>query len=220
MATIIMTKIATQEEILIPLRELYRQDINHRKIIAEYANNFKQRGVFYWLEADFLVKRLSIHNIKSQALPVKMLSVELVPSTCWFSNVRDCVSRSTWDKLRRIIYKQANYRCEVCGDRGCKHPVECHEVWHYDDFNHIQTLESMKALCPSCHQVKHIGLAGLQGYGEKAKAHLAKINGWSRSQTDAYLETVWETWHKRSCFEWSLNLSWLQNHNIHINPKR
>ena len=211
----------TQEPILIPLRELYRrEDNNHRQLIAEYANNFKQRGVFLRREADFLIERLSLHHINSPRLPVKLLTVELVPSSCWFSNVRDHVSKSIWDKLRKATYKQANYRCEVCGGRGHKHPVECHEIWHYDDLNYIQTLEGLTALCPSCHQVKHIGLAGLQGHGEKAEAHLAKINGWSRQQTEAYLETVWETWHKRSSHDWHLNFDWLQNHGITISPKR
>lgn len=32
-----MTEITKQEQILVPLRELYRRDTNHRKIIAEYA---------------------------------------------------------------------------------------------------------------------------------------------------------------------------------------
>ncbi len=215
-----MNEIATQEQVLSPLRELYRRDTNHRKLIAEYANNFKQRGLFLRNEVDFLNLRLSLHKINSPPLPVKLLTVELVPSTCWFSNVRDHVSKPTWDKLRKATYKQANYRCEVCGGRGHKHPVECHEIWDYDDQKYIQTLEGLTALCPSCHQVKHIGLAGLKGQGQKAEAHLAQVNGWSSEQTDAYLETVWETWHKRSRHDWSLNLDWLSRYNIHITSKR
>ena len=212
----------TPEQILDPLRELYRQDPKCRKAIAKYANNFKQRGVFLRNEADFLQERLSLHNIdfNGDLIPVKILTVELVPSTCWFSNVRDHVSRKTWDFLRKSIYKQANYRCEVCGGRGDKWAVECHEIWHYDDLNYIQTLSGLTALCPSCHQVKHIGLAELRGYGERAKAHLAKINGWKREQTDAYLETVWDTWQERSGHNWSLDLSWLNRYGIYINPKR
>ncbi len=215
-----MSKINRQEEILVPLRELYRRDLDHRKVIAEYANNFKQRGVFLRKEADFLNLRLSNQHINSPPLPVKLLTIELVPSTCWFSNVRDHVSKSTWDKLRKTTYKQANYRCEVCGGRGHKHPVECHEIWDYHDQKYIQTLKGLTALCPSCHQVKHIGLAGLRGQGEQAEAHLAKVNNWSSEETDAYLETVWETWHKRSSHDWKLNLDWLKRYGIHVTSKR
>lgn len=57
------------------------------------------------------------------------LTIELVPKTCWFSNVRDRVSRQDWDRIRSQVYEQADRRCEVCGGRGSRHPVECHEVW-------------------------------------------------------------------------------------------
>ena len=215
--------ITSQEKILVPLRELYRRDKINQKLIAEYANNFKSRGFFLYKETQFLASRLSVNQIDFDAalLPVRLLTVELVPQSCWFSNVRDHVSKSTWDKLRKTTYRKANYQCEVCGGRGKRHPVECHEIWHYDDVNYVQTLEGLTAFCPDCHQVKHIGLAGLRGYGEQAEAHLAKINGWSKDETDAYLETVWETWHKRSCHYWELNLFWLQeNYGIRIAPKR
>ncbi len=65
----------TPEQILEPLRELYRRDPKHRKAIAEYANNFKQRGVFLRNEADFLQERLSLHNIDFNS---KGVSLELL----------------------------------------------------------------------------------------------------------------------------------------------
>lgn len=149
------------------------------------------------------------------------LTVELVPQSCWFSNVRDHVSKSTWDVLRKRTYRQANYRCQVCGGRGVKHPVECHEIWHYDDENKIQKLMGLTALCPSCHQVKHIGLAGIQGKEESAKAHLAKVNGWTIEDTEAYLEEVWEVWSRRSREQWKLDLSWLKlEFGIEVEEKR
>ena len=210
------------EKVLTPLRELYRRDTKNRKLIAEYANNFKKRGVFLRSEVDFLVGRLYTHKIEldSSLLKVKLLTVELVPSTCWFSNVRDHVSKSTWDVLRQSTYKQANFRCEICGGRGNKWPVECHEIWHYDDRKYIQILEGLIALCPSCHEVQHIGLAGIQGHGERAETHLATVNGWSEEQTKTYLEKVWQIWRERSRHQWNLELSWLEQYGIVITPKR
>lgn len=209
-----------QEKILNPLRELYRKDINNREVITESARYFQQNQVFMALHRDFLTARLSFFKIKCQPLPVKLLTVELVPQSCWFSNVRDHVSKNIWDKLRKETYKQSNYRCEICGGRGKQHPVECHEIWHYDDKKYIQTLKGLTALCPDCHRVKHIGLAQLQGYGEQSIAHLSKVNGWSRSQTSTYLEKVWDIWQERSCHDWSLDFSWLESHDIKIQPKR
>ena len=51
------------------------------------------------------------------------LTVELVPRTCWLSNVRTLLSRLEWDTLRRLVYVRAGYQCEVCGGRGDRHPA-------------------------------------------------------------------------------------------------
>jgi hypothetical protein len=51
------------------------------------------------------------------------LTIELVPQTCWFSNVRDRVSREDWDRIRKQVYKRSGQCCEVCGGRGRKHPI-------------------------------------------------------------------------------------------------
>ncbi|MBW4533204.1 MAG: HNH endonuclease [Pleurocapsa minor HA4230-MV1] len=209
---------STPEKILNPLRKLYLKDIEQRKAIVLIANNFKVRGVFLHNEVNFLKERLSVQNIDfdSGLLRAKMLTIELVPSTSWFSNVRSNVERPTWDILRKLTYRQARYKCEVCGGRGAKHPVECHEIWHYDDSNYIQTLSGLTALCPSCHQVKHIGLARLQGQGEKAEAQLSKVNDWTTEQTDRYIDGAFALWQSRSCHDWTLDLSWLDRYKIHI----
>ena len=187
-----------------------------------FAQKFKSNGFFIRQEAEFLQERLCLHSIDfpDNFLPVKLLSVELVPSTCWFSNVRDHVPKKTWDSLRKSTYKKANYHCEICGGRGNKWPVECHEIWHYDDINHLQTLLGLTSLCPSCHRVKHIGLAGLQGHADEAEAHLTKVNGWNSDETDNYLESVWNTWEERSSHQWTFDLSHLLAYGIQINSKR
>jgi hypothetical protein len=35
------------------------------------------------------------------------LTVELVPSTCWYTNVRSNVSKAVWDRLRRRVAAEA-----------------------------------------------------------------------------------------------------------------
>ena len=139
-----------------------------------------------------------------------LLTIELVPKSCWFSNVRSQVDTATWDKLRRSTYKSANHVCQVCGGRGPKWPVECHEIFHYDDELHIQKLTGLIALCPDCHSVKHIGYAAIQNKADQAEAHLARINGWSEQETSLYLEKVWRIWRLRSREKWELNLDWLE----------
>ena len=148
------------------------------------------------------------------------LEIELVPKTCWFSNVRDHVGAADWDALRKPVFAKAGRACEICGGRGPKWPVECHETWRYGDKSLTQTLEGLSALCPSCHQVKHIGLANLRGRGGAAEAHLAKVNGWTRAECGRHIRAAFETWAARSEHQWSLDLSWLEKVGIHVKPKR
>jgi hypothetical protein len=142
------------------------------------------------------------------------LTIELVPQSCWFSNVRDQVSPSDWDRIRKQVYEAANRRCEVCGGRGPRHPVECHEVWEYDEAAGVQRLTRMTALCPACHEVKHIGLAGIRGRADIARAHLAEVNGWSAETAEQYVEEAFATWQARSTRAWSLDISGLVAYGI------
>ena len=96
-------------------------------------------------------------------------------------------------------------------------PVECHEVWEYDDKAHIQKLIRLIAICPSCHQVKHIGrtasVDGVVGM-ERCVRHLMKVNGWSMSATETYIEGAYSLHAKRSRHQWELDLSWLSTYGI------
>jgi hypothetical protein len=143
-------------------------------------------------------------------VPPARLTIELVPKTSWYNNVRALVDEITWDRIRRQVYRQADYRCELCAGKGPDHPVECHEVWRYHDQTRVQTLVRMIALCPACHQVKHIGLANVQGWGAQARAHLARVNGWTLAQADTYITETFQVWAQRSQGPWTLDLEGLR----------
>jgi hypothetical protein len=141
---------------------------------------------------------------------VSRLSIELVPSTAWWSNVRSNVSRADWEKCKRFVRARSGDRCEVCGGRGRRWPVECHEIWHYDDENEIQTLVGLIALCPSCHEVKHIGRAMAMGNLERAIDHLCRVNGWQPEHAGTYIEVQLEIHALRSTHQWKLDISFLE----------
>jgi 5-methylcytosine-specific restriction endonuclease McrA len=143
-------------------------------------------------------------------VPPARLTIELVPKTSWYNNVRALVDELGWDRIRRQVYRQADYRCEICGGKGPEHPVECHEVWRYDDRTHVQTLVRMIALCPACHQAKHIGFANVKGKGAQARAHLARVNGWTPERADAYINEAFQVWAQRSGGPWTLDLEGLR----------
>lgn len=137
------------------------------------------------------------------------LTVELVPQTCWYSNVRSNVSKEEWDFIRRKAYAQAGHVCEICGGKGSRWPVECHEVWHYNDETHTQTLKRMCALCPACHEVKHIGRAHAYGGLDRALYHLGHINNWSMEEALDYVNDQFYVWEERSQHKWKLDISYL-----------
>jgi hypothetical protein len=137
------------------------------------------------------------------------LTVELVPSTCWWSNVRSNVSTKDWETCKRFVRNRSGDKCEVCGGRGPKWPVECHEIWDYNDDTKVQTLVGLIALCPKCHEVKHIGRAQVVGNGDRAFAHLARVNGWSVNDAELYVQWAMELWSLRSEDAWKLDVTYL-----------
>jgi len=141
------------------------------------------------------------------AQPHPRLTVELIPATTWYDNLRSRLTPEGWKRLRKECYRKAGYRCEICGGRGPDHPVECHEIWHFDDDRAVQTLVRLIALCPSCHLVKHFGFASVSGRGEEAFAHLLRVNGWTREQGERHVAEAFRQWETRSRRQWKLDIS-------------
>lgn len=137
------------------------------------------------------------------------LTIELVPQSTWYNNVRSNVEAMLWEKLKKSTAEKAKHRCEICGGRGRKWPVECHEIWHYDDIEHVQKLLGLIALCPACHSVKHIGCASVQGKLPSAMRHLMRVNNWSNNEALSYIDKQFEIWKARSQYEWKLDISFL-----------
>lgn len=142
------------------------------------------------------------------------LKIELVPKGQWGANLRKVLPRAKWDQLRRRTYRAANYRCEICNGVGPKHPVECHEKWHYDEKTKVQSLTGLIALCPSCHEVKHIGRSMVTGKGDRATAHFMKVNKLSEKQAVFHISFAFQVWETRSREKWTLDTSWLDENGV------
>jgi len=138
------------------------------------------------------------------------LTIELVPQTAWYSNVRSNVTAAEWDVLRKECYKKAGYKCEVCAGKGPKHPVECHEIWDYNDETHKQTLLGLIALCPDCHSTKHVGLAQIQGRFDVVLNKLMTVNEMTKKEAEKYVNECFDVWEKRSQNNWELDITFLE----------
>ena len=132
------------------------------------------------------------------------LFVDLIPQSCWFTNVRSCVAPADWHRLRKMVYRRAGQQCEICGS---KVRLEAHERWAFDNATGTQRLVRLICLCRACHAATHFGLAQLQGRGEQARAHLMTVNSWTASQADDHIGAAFMLWRHRSRFAWELDLS-------------
>lgn len=137
------------------------------------------------------------------------LTIELVPATCWYSNVRSNVHRSTWSRLQDLHFRQAGYRCQICDGVGPTHPVELHEMWDYDDLHHVQRLKGLIALCPRCHQVKHMGHTLRTPAASAALEHLARVNRVTLARAVDLVQRAFVVHRERSRHNWVLDISWL-----------
>ena len=136
------------------------------------------------------------------------LTIELVPSSSFYNNVRTLLPKSTWDKLRKESYKKANYKCEICKesglDQGYKHALECHEIWEYK--GDAQILKGLISLCPKCHMAKHVGRTIAIGKKKMIFNHIAKVNKWTLNEVENYVGASFQEHKIKSKVKWKINL--------------
>jgi hypothetical protein len=136
------------------------------------------------------------------------LTIELVPSTAWYSNMRKVLSQAQWDTVRKQCYADYHHQCGVCGAHS---RLNCHEIWEYDDTNHIQRLTGYIALCDLCHHCKHLGLAGILAREGKLDMqtvidHYCQVNGCTQVDFEKDSAAAFAQWRERSRCQWTTDL--------------
>ncbi|HZZ50593.1 MAG TPA: DUF5710 domain-containing protein [Pseudonocardia sp.] len=152
------------------------------------------------------------------------LFVDLVPASCWFTNVRTCVLDRDWERLRRMITRRAGQRCEICErteDRESRRWLEAHERWFYDATDptaRVQTLRRLICLCSDCHRATHFGFAEVTGHAAEAFVHLTEVTGMTDAQAHEHIEQAVDRWEERSRHTWALDLRMLTGAGITVQP--
>jgi hypothetical protein len=145
---------------------------------------------------------------------VAKLTIELIPRTCFFSNVRSNLPKKEWDRIRKISYENANHKCEICGEtgkeQGYNRNVDCHEIWAYDDKKCVQILEGLISLCPRCHMTKHFGRSSAVGKQAEVFKHMEKVNGWNHKECLKHLAEAMMLFVERSKMKWLLDIKILE----------
>lgn len=130
--------------------------------------------------------------------------VDLIPSSSWCASLANMLTGSSWKVLRDVAAARAG-ACEECGAMGV--PLECHEIWSYDEAAGVQTLRELRAVCGPCHETHHLGLASVRGRYAQAMLRLAALNRLMPSEIAEYETEVFARFDRRSAIAWSLDLS-------------
>ena len=142
------------------------------------------------------------------------LFIDMIPSTCWFTNARSCVMGSEWDRLRRFVYDRVKNKCECCGEVTSS--PEAHERWEYNEDTYTQIMRRLVCLCTACHETTHIGLAGIKGRYTEAMEHLKNVTCMTDSEAELHDRQSKSLWQMRSKHDWNLDLSILSNSGIKV----
>jgi hypothetical protein len=147
------------------------------------------------------------------------LFVEMVPRSCWFTNVRSCVLPQDWERLRRTVCARAGHTCEVCGtaaDRAAGRRLDVHERWAYRDRTSVQALRRLICVCDACHLTTHLGYANVTGRADQALAHLRAVTGMTDAEVSRHVRAANDLWTTRSARVWTLDLSMLTDAGVTV----
>ena len=137
------------------------------------------------------------------------LNFELVPDSCWYSNLRSILSKAQWDFIKKDARERAGGKCMICGKKSTR--LETHEQWTYDEQNNVQILSDIKAICPDCHRVIHFGFTSLKFTNiERYENHFIKVNNCTYADFKEQLNKANIDHQRRNQInEWKLDLQYL-----------
>jgi hypothetical protein len=151
-----------------------------------------------------------------------LLEMEIVPETAWFFNLRKLLSSTAWGELRNRVYGEYLYQCYYCHRQFWRDEEEwqlkpnggglhAHEIWSYNDDTHVQTINGVVALCPTCHAIKHMILtlkkieAGELSM-EEITNHYCNINQCYPEDFQKVLAREIEIYKERSQHQWTCDI--------------
>jgi intracellular multiplication protein IcmJ len=86
--------------------------------------------------------------------------------------------------VRKIVLEASDYACQFCGHRSEKYQ----EVHHIDDNHKNNKPSNLATSCPLCHQVFHVGLAGMKEGGD-----LVYVPELSQAEINQVALVIWLT---------------------------
>ncbi|CAL5219776.1 g1679 [Coccomyxa viridis] len=140
------------------------------------------------------------------------LTVDAIPENVLpYANLSNLLSKEDWDNLCRTTARAANYRCQISG--GCnpdsQNPVQCQEVWAFDDDRAEMRLVGLQAVCSEIYLAKRLLRQLDDNTRQTAMWTLQALNDWTIMEAEAYLQYIDGIARDRSRKPWTVDLSWL-----------
>lgn len=151
----------------------------------------------YWpgMDADHIA---NIVWAEVKAVSPMVLTIDLVPGPLHGQSLANLLNRNEWERLRADTLRRKGALCEVCGARS---PLECDEVWDYDDTARVARLAQLRIICRMCHRAKHYGRTRSvfdEQEVEAVIAHFCRVNGCDRAAFEAHQKQASELWWERT----------------------
>jgi DNA polymerase-3 subunit epsilon len=155
------------------------------------------------------------------------LNVEMIPTSNWSINVRAVVAQDVWDTLRyhfkatadmpafmrTISHPRPRFEdqptCRIC--EASPRTLELHEVWTFNDTDHVQRLSDLVPVCEKCHNTIHFGRASQLGLAEKSFLHLCEVNKITPVKGKKHIADAYKTWGKRCSETYTVDFGFLTN---------
>lgn len=140
---------------------------------------------------------------------MRKLNIELIPDSCWYSNLRSVLSKKAWEFIKKDARERTNGKCAICGKKV--KILDTHEVWQYDEKSCTQKLVDVIAICKDCHSAIHMERTSLLGDIERAENHYMKVNGISYAEMKKDRQIANDKHRKlNEVSEWKLDATWLK----------
>lgn len=129
----------------------------------------------------------------------------LVPKPLWRINAHALLAKETWHRIRCDTFARDNHLCVICGQRL---PLECHEVFSYDDTTGIALLKKLESRCTDCHACNHLGRLRKQS-PEEFKQALIRIGSINKMRPGEVILLVKEAFrlHKTRTRPWEVRVT-------------
>lgn len=127
------------------------------------------------------------------------LEIEPRPISTWGITLANRLDKKEWDEIRHKVYRDADYTCQICGNRDDK--LHCHEQWVFDDRKLIQRLVGFECCCELCHDVHHMGRSREvypKKYVELLIKHWCRVNKKTEKDFRMYEAKIFEMNKKRA----------------------